>query len=341
MPRAPDALFDDGLAALASLLPAGYLAARASLPRRPMGARHWLVLRQVGGKATTCQVVVRRRVEGRDVPGIARQARAAQVTTVVLAPLLSRTGRSSLLAAGIGSWDLAGNASIELPMLGLHVERDGRAPARAPKRGGLRSLGGEMAGRMARALIDRRPPYSPAELAVQARVDRSYACRLLGFLAAADLLARAGRGRVASVAWRALLERWAGDAPPETRGRWLRFRAAAPSGFLPRLARSGLLHALTGPSAFALVAETAPPVPSYLYVDDVPAAAAQLGLRAVSDAPDVVLIEPADHSVFHRSCEQRGLRYVSPSLMAADTEDRAAFATVVQWLTTHEAAWRK
>jgi hypothetical protein len=110
---------------------------------------------------------------------------------------------------------------------------------------------------------------------------------------------------------------------------------------LERLARSGFLHALTGAAAFAALAGEAPPRTIVLYADDVEDATAQFGLRPSDDGADLVVIKPGDRSVFQRSREKDGLRYVSPSLMAADIEDHDVFAAALRWLAKHEAKWRR
>ena len=52
---------------------------------------------------------------------------------------------------------------------------------------------------------------------------------------------------------------------------------------------------------------------------------AQFGLHPARPPAEVVLVKDADRGVFHRSREQAGLRYVSPSLMAADLDQPDAF----------------
>ena len=75
-------------------------------------------------------------------------------------------------------------------------------------------------------------------------------------------------------------------------------------------------------------------------MDDVQDAVAQFKLHPAGDKANVVLVKPTDRSVFQRSTESAGLRYVSPSLMAADLGASDAFEPVLAWMAKHEAAWR-
>jgi hypothetical protein len=285
--------------------------------------------------------VVRRRVEGRDVPGLARDAARAPNPTLVLTRYLSSATRALLLAAGLGAWDVAGNVAVDLPGIGLHLVEENGPPESSSGKGGVRSLSGETAGRVARALIDLAPPYPGARLAEAAWADRGYVSRMIGFLADAGLVERGPRGQVARVDWPALLAQWAEQAPLGSRGTRFPFRCpGGTDGFLVALARSGLLHALTGASAFAHLRGVVRAVPALLYVDDLEAAIAQLKLRPADKSADVILLEPHDRSVFHRSREAHGLRCVSPSLMAADLESRDARAEAVHWMAQHERTWR-
>jgi hypothetical protein len=289
----------------------------------------------------TCLVLARRRVEPRDLGAIAGAAARTNNPALLVSTYLSPVVRERLRGFGLGCWDLAGNVRIVLPGIDLCLEREGGAPTAKNDRR-LRSLCGEMAGRVARLLIDVQPPHTLAGLTQLGRVDASCASRAVTLLGEVGILERHSRGNIVKVDWQALLRRWSLDSPRETRGEILRFLCArGVPDFLERVARSGFLHALTGEAAFATLAGAAMPRTVALYVDDVEAAIAQFGLRPTDDAADLVVIKPGDHSVFWRSREKRGLRYVSPSLMAADLDDHDAFAAVLRWLAKHEASWRE
>ena len=70
-------------------------------------------------------------------------------------------------------------------------------------------------------------------------------------------------------------------------------------------------------------------------------AAAQFGLHPESGAGNVILVKPADRSVFQRSREESGLRRVSPSLMTADLDEGPAFTAALRWLAKHKTQWRQ
>ncbi len=386
-----------GLAALGDLLSPRYSVAPSSLGESDDAAGTWIVVRGPAKKGVTALVLARRRVELRDLGAIAAIAARTNKPALLLSAYLPPAVRERLRGFGIGYWDLNGNARIGLPGIDLCLERDGAAPTGDKGDRHARSLCGEMAGRVARVLIDVRPPHTLSGLAEQAHVDKSCASRLVAFLVETGLALRQPRGKIAKVHWQELLRRFALDSPLQARGESFRFLCArGVPDFLARLARSGFLHALTGETAFAGLAVA--PLPSspwwksdravrsgfgpdarsseapntrgiqasgdaadgpepartatrrlspraaraaVLYVDDVQAAVAQFGLHPAGDAADVIMVKSADHSVFQRSREYRGLRYVSPSLMAADLGDGDAFEAALGWMAAHESAWRQ
>ena len=342
MSSARDPLIAEGLAALRKLLPPRYELGKSNLARARASGETWIVLRGSARKSITCLVLARRRVEARDLGAIAGAAARTNKPALLVSSYLSPPVRERLRGFGLGCWDLAGNARIHLPGIALALECDGGAAPNPRNDGRVRSLCGELAGRVARVLIDVEPPHTASGLAALARVDDSCVSRVLAFLSAAGLVERQARRGLVQVDWQSLLRRWSLDAPFATRGETFRFQCArGAADFLARLARSGFLHALTGRSALAELAAGPAPETAVLYVDEVEAALAQFGLHPVDAQADVLLVKPADRSVFHRSREQGGLRYVSPSLMAADLDDTDAFETALRWLAKHETAWRQ
>jgi hypothetical protein len=341
MPSAKDPLLRDGLLALRDLLPVGCTLGKSGLAASAAAGETWIVVRGRAGKGVTCLVLARRRVEPRDLGAIAGAAARTNNPALLVSTYLSPIVRERLRGFGLGCWDLAGNARIVLPSIDLHVEREGGAPTAKNARR-LRSLCGEMAGRVARALVDVQPPHTLAGLAELAHADPSCTSRTVAMLGEAGIVERPQRGNIAKVDWQALLRRWSLDSPLETRGEIGRFLSArGVPDFLARVARSGFLHALTGAAAFAALAGNAMPPTVTLYVDDVDSAIAQFGLRPADDHADLVVVKPGDRSVFLRSREKSGLRCVSPSLMAADLEDQDRFVAALRWLAKHETRWRE
>ncbi len=341
MPAATDSLLRDGLAVLARLMPDGYSVAPSGLNKRGDQAGEWIVLRNRKRHGVTCLVLARRRVESRDLGAIAASAAHTNNPALLVSSYLSPLVRERLRGFGIGHWDLAGNAQIGLGDIDLCIEREGARTTMAGERS-ARSLSGEMAGRVARALVDVRPPFTIVSLANNARVETSCASRVVAFLADKELLRRQPRGKIESVDWPALLRRWTLDAPLQSRGEESRHRF--PRGirdFLTRLGQSGLLHALTGEVVFAKLAAQDLPDTAMVYVDDLREAVAQFRLHPAGDHANVILVKPSDRSVFQRSTESAGLRHVSPSLMAADLGVGDAFERVLSWMAKHESVWRR
>jgi hypothetical protein len=342
MASVPDSLPSDGLEALARVLPRGYSVALSSLKQPPLKGDTWILIRRKAKQNVLCLLLARRRVEPRDLGPIAAHAARTPHPALLVSPYLSPAVRERLRGFGIGYWDLAGNAQIALDAIGLCVEQTSAAsPGKAGERG-ARSLSGEMAGRVTRVLVDRRPPYPLAELAEQAHVEVSCASRVVAYLAESGMIERKPRGKLERVDWQDILRRWSLDAPAHPRGEATNFVASRGlPDLLARLGPSGFLHALTGELAFALLAAQPTPSKMVMYVDDPAAAASQVGLHPADEGANVTLVKPGDRSVFHRSYEKDGLRYVSPSLMVGDLEDEATFEQALAWMASHESDWRK
>jgi len=343
MSGATDTLLREGLVVLAKLLPQGYSVAPSGLNRRASDTGEWIVIRDLKKHAVTCLVLARRRVESRDLGAIAASAARTPNPALLVSSYLSPVARERLRGFGIGHWDLAGNAHIGLGDIDLCLKRDSTTTpgSGASSDRSARSLCGEMAGRVTRVLIDLLPPYALATLTERASVETSCASRVVAFLTETGLLRRKPRGKIESVDWQELLRRWSLDAPLQSRGEISRHHC--PRGiheFLVRLGSSGYLHALTEEVAFARLAAKDAPDTAVLYVDDLQEAVAQFRLHPADDGANVVLVKPNDRSVFHRSTENAGLRYVSPSLMAADLGSNDAFDPVLAWMAKHESSWR-
>jgi hypothetical protein len=341
MPLASDCLLRDGLAALAQLLPQGYSMVKSGLNKRDVPADAWLVIRNPAKRSITCLVLARRRVETRDLGILAASVAKAPNPALLLSTYLAPAVKERLRGFGIGFVDLTGNALIEWKDIGLSLHRESAAGAGAGNERAVRSLCGEMAGRVARVLIDLRPPYSLGELADLARVESSYASRVVSFLASAQLVQRQPRAKIEEAAWLEILRRWSLDTSLPMRGELFKFTCARGiPDYLSRLASSGFLHALTGEVALARLAATALPATAVTYVEEVDAAVDQFFLHPAGEDANCILVKPADRSVFHRSSEAKGLRYVSPSLMAADLGAHADFELALTWMSQNEAVWR-
>jgi hypothetical protein len=178
-------------------------------------------------------------------------------------------------------------------------------------------------------------------LAEEARVEPGYVSRVVAYLGESGMLVHKPRKTVEKVDWRKILRRWSLDSPFESRGELATFLAGhGLPDLLARLGASGFLHAITGELAFADLAAEPRPDRLVAYVDDPAAAVNQFGLHSTETAGNVMLVRPSDRSVFHRSRERDRLRYVSPSVMAADLGHTPSFERVLAWMAKHESAWR-
>jgi hypothetical protein len=191
----------------------------------------------------------------------------------------------------------------------------------SPKRQPGRSLRGAKAARIVRALCDFPPPLPISDLAARAKVDISYASRLVEWLSREALVERRPRGPVQSVNRAALIRRWAQDyavlTSNDARGH------LDPRGLdnLTRGLSEGAIrgrYALTGSIAANRIAPIAPPRLAMLYVENVESAGAALKLRPAETGANVMLLSPFDDVVFERSWKDGGLTFVAASQAAVD-----------------------
>lgn len=344
--RSSNSLASAALEALARRLPDGW----RLLPDRPRKALLDLAakVRAPDGSVGVILVETKARLDPRDVYSVAEKERAAarQGPMIVVSPYLSPGTRERLKALGIGHLDLTGNAWIVVARPGLFIETSGatQAPDRALRP--ARSLRGAKAGRVVRALVDRRSPPGVRELAGITGVDAGYVSRLLAFLDSEALVRRSGRGRIESVDWSGLIRRWAREAPLESRGEVRSY--LEPRGlraFLERLAGLRETYAVTGSLAAERVAPVAPPRLAIVWVRGGEAAAVQLGLRPAETGANVLVIDPGDDGVFEGAWEEGGVRYAAPSQAAADLltspgRGPAEGEALLDWMQRNEDAWR-
>jgi hypothetical protein len=172
--------------------------------------------------------------------------------------------------------------------------------------------------------------------------------RVLDFLEQEALLTRGTRGVVEQVRWRRLLERWSEDygfQRDNTVSRYLQPRGL-PAVLTGLVATPGFTYAVTGSLAATRWASYADPRLATVYVDDVPAAAEQLGLREVDSGANVLLAAPASAVVFDRSSDVDGVKYAAPSQVAVDLltgpgRSPAEGQALLDWMESNEPAWRK
>ena len=263
----------------------------------------------------------RSRLDPKDVRSLveAFASERFRATLVVVSPYVTESTRSRLRERDVGYLDLTGNARIVLPRPGLYIETQGASEDPNREDRPARSLRGMKAGRIARALVDRKTPPGVRELAALTKVDAGYVSRVLSFLDSEALITRGGRGRMESVDWPALLRRWGQEAPLDARGTVRTFLdPRGISALLTRLAKFDGPYAVTGSLAAAAVAPIAPTRLATLWVRDAITAASTLCLRPADSGANVMLVEAADESVFDAATERDGVWYAAPSQVAAD-----------------------
>ncbi|HEY5957935.1 MAG TPA: hypothetical protein VIV60_15335 [Polyangiaceae bacterium] len=210
------------------------------------------------------------------------------------------------------------NRVEHIPEPGLYIETQGALEDPDREERPARSLRGVKAGRIVRALLERKQPPGVRELATVTKSDAGYVSRVLSFLDSEALVTRVGRGRIQSVDWPALLRRWAQEVPLDSRGivhTYLEPRGQ--SALLSRLAASNEHYVLTGSVAATTLAPSAPERLATLWTRDA-SMANRLGLRPADSGANVLLIEPNDDGVFDGAVQRDGLWYAAPSQIAAD-----------------------
>ena len=266
--------------------------------------------------------------------------------SMVVAPYLSQSVRDRLVEAGVGFVDLTGNVRVALNRPGLFIEASGAEvnPDRAARPS--RSLRGGKAGRIVRALIDREEPPGVRALAAITGVDPGYASRIVALLDDQALIERSGRGRIVSVDWPRLLERWSQDAPLSSRGtQTMCLEPRDLAALTSRLGTSSLRYAVTGTLAVSELAPVAAAHLAVVYVADVHAAVSALDLRIAERGANVMLIEPEDDWVFEGHAMRNGLSAVTVSQAAADLltspgRGPAEAEALIAWMRDNERAWR-
>jgi hypothetical protein len=240
---------------------------------------------------------------------------------LVVSPFLTRSTRERLRAENVNFLDLTGNVRLVLARPGLYVETQGAEQDPSPRRQPGRSLRGAKAARIVRALCDFPPPLPISELAGKAKVDISYASRLVEWLAREALLERRPRGPVESIDKASLIRRWAQDYEVLTSNDARAYLDPRGVDNIVRTLSGGAFggrYALTGSIAANRIAPIAPARLAMLYVDDVGSAATALKIRPTEAGANVMLLAPFDEVVFERTWQDGGLTIVAVSQAAVD-----------------------
>ena len=266
--------------------------------REPRGAEPVLGLRASDGREARLWVVVRKRIEPREVPNLLRQVGERGGYVLLVAPFLSPRARELLAEGGASYADATGNLRLVSSDPAIFLEGRGvdSDPDRQPR--ALRSLKGASAGRVVRALCDFKPPYGVRELADVSSTPLGTVSRVVTFLEQEALLTRDDRRQIIAVDWAALIAHWA-RVYSVTGSNVLR-SCLEPRGLgalgakLGRLSRYAVTGSLAGPGIAAARL-------AMIYVDDATIAAEALDLVTTDAGANVWLLEPFDEVVFERT----------------------------------------
>lgn len=337
---------------LRARLPETWTAESAPARGAPHAGRQIITLRTQGGRRVSLLLEARRDV----TPRAAEQLLAnlsrmkalpsgEDLPVLVVASWMSEVTQQMLAAEEVNYLDLTGNARIRIDDPVLFVSAVGARKNPEPSRGVAR-MRGPKAGRLARTLIDVRPPYGVRELEAATGLTKSYVSRLLQMLEDEAAVERAG-GRVVDVDLSRLADRWAESYDVFRSNNASYF--LAPTGtdeLLERLGSSRLKFAVTGSFAAVRLAPVAAPALLALYVDDSYDAMAEAqGLIPADAGANVVLLSPFDSVVWQRTSVDGGVTYAAPSQVVVDcltgsgrmpSEGEA----MLDWLVKNEAEWR-
>ncbi len=300
-------------------LPPGWSAEEEGSPRTP-------ILRLSGPDKSRVElaIITRNGLVPRDVPALLART---QPPFLVVSSYLGGRARELLAQGGASYADATGNVRVVVSRPAIFLEGMGaeQDPERTPRP--LHSLRGAAAARVVRALVELDLPQGTRALATAAATPLGTVSRDATFPETEALHTRDEKKRVATVAWPALLVRWAKDYEL-TRSNDLR-TFLEPRGLpalwpkLERLPRYAATGSTAGPGI-------APTRIAMLYVDEPDEAARTLGLVPADAGANVWLLRPYDDVVFTRT----GLRAVSVGEASVDVTTVANAQAVVDLMSS-------
>jgi IclR helix-turn-helix domain len=322
------------------------------------GGHEFDAIVELAGPGQTKAVLVveaKHSIETRDLPSIVARLRSLMThvpgptVPVVTARYLSPSARAWLEEHDISYGDATGNLRIIVGNPALYLRDTGatRDPWRGPgrPRGTLQGL---PAARVVRALADYTPPVTVRELVARSGASTGATYRVVEFLEREGLLERGSRGAIQHVQWRRMLQRWSQDYGFQSSNHVTGY--LHPRGLdaaLEGLARSrGQRYVITGSFAAQRLEPYAPARLAMIYADDPEQIASEGGLRAVDSGANVLVAAPAYDVVYERSAESGGMNFAAPSqtavdLLTAPGRGPSEGVALLDWMGSHESAWRK
>ena len=276
----------------------------------------------------------------------ARQPGAIPATMLV-STYLSPLTRERLAEAGISYADSTGNLRLTVDRPAVFIETQGADKNPFREERPLRSLKGGRAARVARSLLDYRPPFGTRELAAETASSPAMISRVSSLLEPDEIVTKEGpRGRIVSVDWEALARRWATDydfTSSNVSTTWLEPRGAR--ALLGRLRDASFRYAVTGSFAANRLAPIAEPRLVTLFADDPETAARSQGLRPAETGGNVLIVRPFDPVVFERTERDNAITYarvtqVLLDLMTGPGRGPAEAEALLEWMRDNEDRWK-
>ena len=266
---------------------------------------------------------------------------------LLVSTYLSPLTRERLTAAGISYADSTGNIrfAVDRPAVYIEIQGADRNPFREERP--LRSLKGGRAARVARGLLDYRPPFGTRELAGETGSSAAMVSRVSSLLEPDGIVTKESpRGRIVQVDWEDLARRWAMDydfASSNALTTWLEPRGTR--ALFSRLRDTGSRYAVTGSFAGHRWAPIAEPRLAALYVDDPDTAAQSWGLRPAETGGNVLLVRPFDPVVFEGAEHADGITFarvtqVLLDLMTGPGRGPVEAEALLEWMRDHEELWK-
>jgi len=306
-------------------------------------------LRAPDGKSAT--IVVEAKSDGapatvrRTLPKLVTLlARSGADAAIFVAPYLSPRSREFLTQAGFGYVDGTGNIRLSIEQPALFIQALGADRDPAPIDRPLRSLRGRAAGRVVRALLDFRPPYTLSELALRSETPIASVFRVVDLLEREAIVERMDRGPITSVSWQDLLRRWTHDYAFLTSNATKALLAPrGVTGVIAALAGARFDGVITG--GMAAAPKVAPERLLAIYVEDAEVAARDLGLRDTEAGANVILAEPFDVVAMERYRTIDSLWFAAPTQVVADLMTGPGrwpqqAEAMLRWMEENEDAWR-
>lgn len=268
---------------------------------------------------------------------------------LLVARYLSASTRKELRLREASYLDSTGNTYISLADPAVFIETKGGEsdPFRRPGRG-VSSLKAAPASRVARALLDFRPPWTMRDLEARSGTSLASVSRTVAFLDEEALVERDPRGSVINVAWEKLLRRWAEDRQLIRSGDLVR-RMLAPRGLdwtADQLREIEIEYALSGSLAAQTWAPYASPRMGIIYTTGARQLIRELDAVEADGTANLLIIEPDDELALDRTCDEDGLTLAAPSQVCADLlagpgRNPEEGLALLDWMKNNESEWRR